>query len=56
MYQIEVDIYSARPRILVNRVLKNLESIKPVILKEILNIKKDLLFIIPLSGRLPQKQ
>lgn len=55
MYQIEVDIYAARPRILLNGVLKNLETVKPAIVEEILNIRKGSSLNYPLSGRFASK-
>jgi small subunit ribosomal protein S3 len=55
MYQIEVDVYSARPRILINGVVKNLESVKPALVQEILNIRKGSSLNYPLSGRFSSK-
>ena len=55
MYQIEIDIYAARPRILLNGAVKSLETVKPVILEEILKIRKGSSLNYPLSGRFSSK-
>jgi small subunit ribosomal protein S3 len=55
MYQIEVDIYAARPRILLNGTLKSLETVKPAIIEEIVKIRKGSSLNYPLSGRFSSK-
>jgi len=51
IYQIEVDICAARPRVLLNNIGKNLQTVKPAFLKEILKIRKGTSLHYPLSNR-----
>lgn len=55
MYQIEVDVCAARPRVLLNNVEKNLQTVKPAFLKEISKIRKGTSLHYPLASRFSSK-